>query len=300
MSRDRVFDLGYRGLPPDTPRQPPAWAIARTMLMLAWRQRSTKVVLLVCLAVLGGHGLWLVSALLFERFADVGGAAFSAAEMVGEAREVLANFLRVQFFTSALAVAVIAGGAVADDRAAGAFDLYFARPLTRRDYALGKLGGAALVPIATLLLPSLLLWVTAVGIAPDDASGDLWWLVVPSLAGGLCAVVVLAATIIGLSSLGQKGRTVTIVYIALMIFMSSVLEGIVAAGYDWAGYLAPERDLHTVVEWLFEPGQSMLGSQIGSHHTTNSSALGAFLGLCGWAAAGLGLLWHRLRTEVVG
>ena len=106
---DRVFEVGYRPITERGKRQPPAVAIARTMLTLAWRQRATKIVLLVCLAVLGGHGVWLVGQLLFERFgADLGGAGVPVGELVGSTREVLANFLRVQFFTTAIAVAVIA------------------------------------------------------------------------------------------------------------------------------------------------------------------------------------------------
>lgn len=300
MSDDRVFSIGYRPLAERGPRQPPAWAIARTMLMLAWRQRATKIVLLVCLAVLGGHGIWLVSTLLFERFSDFRNGGFSLGEMVGETREVLANYLRMQFYTTAFAVAVIAGGAVAEDRAAGAFDLYFARPLTRADYALGKLGGAGLVPVATILLPVMLLWLVAVGIAPDDLRPSLWWLGVPSLAGGVMGSAVLAFTIIGFSALGQKGRTVSVAYIAGVVFLSSIVEGIIAGGHEWVGYLAPERDLHTLVEWLFEPDRSLLGSQLGRYAATNDSVLLSFGGLCAWIAAGFGLFWWRLRTEVVG
>lgn len=303
MSDDRVFSVGYRPLPADGRRMPPAWAIARTLLMLAWRQRATKIVLLVCLGVLGGHGIWLISTLLFERFGGAGGMAgsgFALGEMVGETREVLANYLRVQFFTTAFAIAVIAGGAIADDRAAGAFDLYFARPLTRADYAIGKLGGAAIVPVATILAPVMLLWLTALGIAPDALRGELWWLGVPALAGGLLGSAVLAFTIIGFSSLGQKGRNVSVGYIAGVVFLSSIIEGIIAGGHDWVGYFAPERDLHTLVEWLFEPGQSLIGSQIGRHGSANHSVLASFGGLCAWIAAGFGLFWWRLRTEVVG
>lgn len=300
--RDRVFSIGYRPLPDRGRRQPPAIAIARTMLVLAWRQRATKIVLLICLAVLGGHGAWLVGQLLFERFgAEMGAGALPVGELVGSTREVLANFLRVQFFTTAIAVAVIAGGAVAEDRSAGAFDLYFARPLTRADYALGKLGGAGLVPAATILAPVLLLWLTALGIAPAPLRAELWWLGVPSLAGGLLSVVVLATTIIGLSAIGQKARTVSVAYIAGLLVLSGVVEGLTGAGYSVAGYLGPERDLHTVVDWLLAPEQSVLGAQVSSRYTPiNASPLGAFAALLAWAGAGFGLFWWRLRSEVVG
>jgi len=299
---DRVFSVGYRPLTDEGRRQPPALAIARTMLVLAWRQRATKIVLLVCLAVLGGHGVWLVGQLLFERFgAELGTAALPVDQLVGSTREVLANFLRVQFFTTAIAIAVIAGGAIAEDRAAGAFDLYFARPLTRSDYAGGKLLGAALVPISTILLPVVLLWLTALGIAPPALRSELWWLGVPSFAGGALSVLVLATTIIGVSAIGQKARTVSVAYIAGLIVLSGVVEGLTGAGYGIAGYLGPERDLHTVVDWLLDPQQSMVGGAVASRYTPiNGSPLGALVALLGWASAGFGLFWWRLRSEVVG
>lgn len=302
MSDDRVFAIGYRPLGDRGRRQPPAWAIARTMLTLAWRQRSTKIVLLMCLAVLGFHGVWLVGQLLFERLTEGPiGHGVPVGELVGETREVLASFLRAQFYATAIAVAVIAGGAVAEDRAAGAFDLYFARPLTRADYALGKLGGAGLVPTVTVLIPVVLLWAVAVGIAPAGLRAELWWLGVPALAGGALATAVLAATIIGLSSVGRRARTVSVAYIAGLLVMSGVLEGITGAGFPLAGYLAPERDLHTLVDWLLEPGRSLAGAQISARfRPTNPSVFGSLLGLLGWIGAGLGLFWWRLRSEVVG
>lgn len=299
---DRVFEVGYRPLSERGKRQPPAVAIARTMLTLAWRQRATKLVLLVCLAVLGGHGVWLVGQLLFERFGSgMGAGGIPVGELVGSTREVLANFLRVQFFTTAIAVGIIAGGAVAEDRAAGAFDLYFARPLTRADYALGKLGGAGLVPFVTILLPVVLLWLTALGIAPAELRSELWWLGVPALAGGVLSTVVLATTIIGLSAIGQKARTVSIIYVAGLLVLSGVVEGLTNGGFALAGYIAPERSLHTVIDWLLAPQQSMLGSQVSSRYTPiNHSVLGSLTALLGWAGAGFGLFWWRLRTEVVG
>lgn len=299
---DRVFEVGYRAMPDRGKRQPPAVAIARTMLTLAWRQRATKIVLLVCLGVLAGHGVWLVGQLLFERFgSEVGAAGMPVGELVGSAREVLANFLRVQFFTTAIAVAVIAGGAIAEDRAAGAFDLYFARPLTRADYALGKLGGAGLVPFVTILLPVVLLWLTAIGIAPPALRSELWWLAVPALGGGILSVVVLATTIIGLSAVGQKARTVSIAYVAGLLVLSGIIEGLTNGGFALAGYFAPERSLHTVIDWLLAPEQSMLGGQIsGRYRPINHSVFGSLVALLGWAGAGFGLFWWRLRSEVVG
>ncbi len=301
MNGERIYAVGYRPLDFKGRRQSPPWPIARTMLLLAWRKRATKVALLFCLAVVGGHGLWLVAQLLFRRYAgEMGGAHMLAVDqLVGQAQEVFAAFLSMQFFVTAVALSVIAGGAVAEDRAAGAFELYFARPLTPRQYAVGKLLGAGLVPAATLVLPSLLLWIVAVGVAPPALRAQLWWLVVPALAGALLAAATLTATVVGLSALGRKARTVGVVYVGGLILLSGVAEGLAAGGVGWAGYLAPERDLRTVADTLLNVGLPSVGAQFLPHRPqANPDALLSAAGLLAYAAAGLGALWWRLRAEV--
>lgn len=293
---DQVFQVGYRPLPDHVRRQPPAVAIARTLLVLAWRRRSTKLGLLMCLAVLAGHGVWLVIQLLVQRFGDGLTAGMPVSELVGNARGVLASYLMFQFYVTGVVLAVIAGGAVAEDRAAGAFDLYFARPLTRADYAMGKLGGAAAVPVVTLVLPSVLLWLVAVGIAPPSIRSGLWWPGVPALVCAVIAVALLATTVIGLSAISLKGRTVSIAYVAGLGIILAVTEGLASgAGYDLAGYIAPERSLRTVVQWLLEPKQGLIASG-----PTNHSVFGSMVSLAAWIGAGAGLFWWRLRSEVVG
>lgn len=293
---DQVFQVGYRPLVDRGKRQPPAVAIARTMLVLAWRQRATKIVLLFCLAVLGGHGVWLVTQLLLERFGDGLTGGVPIGTLMGNTRGVLASYILWQLYATGIAVAVIAGGAVAEDRAAGAFDLYFARPLTRADYALGKLGGAAAVPIVTILLPSMLLWLVAVGIAPPAVRAGLWWPAIPTLLCAALAVALLATTIIGLSAVSRKARTVSIAYVAALALIPLITEGLASgAGYGLAGYFAPERSLRTVVQWLLEPQQGLI-----ANGPTNHSVLGSLAGLGAWIGGGFGLFWWRLRSEVVG
>ena len=128
----------------------------------------------------------MVTQVLLRRFDDTGlaQAAFADATF-GTTQEVLSSFVQVQFMTCAVALAIIAAGFVADDRHAGAFDLYFARPLTRMDYALGKSLATAAVPLAALVLPALGLWFVAVGGTSAAHGGALWSLGIPTLATAL-------------------------------------------------------------------------------------------------------------------
>lgn len=297
---DHVYAVGYRRIPGGAPRRGAWWPIARTMLALAWRRRATKLALLLCLMVVGVFGVWLVGQLLIKRY--TGGGAMGLvgpAQLVGEAQEAFSNFLQSQFYVTAIAIAVIAGGAVADDRHAGAFELYFSRPLGRMDYALGKLAGAALVPLATMVVPVLLLWLLAVGIAPPDLRRELWWLVVPALCGATLAGAALTTTVVGVSAISERSRAVSIAYVAALVVSSGIFEGLTEAGLAWAGYLAPQRDLRTVVDALLDVGgTSLAGQLVHGRLPANDSVLLSLAGLLAYTGAGLGLLAMRLKREV--
>ncbi len=258
MSDDRIYAVGYRRLQQKATLRSPVWPIARTMLVLAWRKRATKIALLACGAVFVIFGFGVVGQLVAQRFAgDLGGELLG--NVVGNTQNSLAIFVSVQFYFTTFAIAVVAGGAVADDRSAGAFDLYFSRPLTRGDYALGKLWGAAI------------------------------------------AGAVLASTIVGLSAFGTSARGVGIAYVAVLVGIGAVCEGLAAAGLDWAGYLSPSRDLRTVSDALLAVGPKALLEKLAvGRAALNDSALFSMLGLAGYIVAGIGGLWKRLSDEVVG
>ncbi len=298
-SPDRIYDVGYRKMSDRSRPRRPAWAIARTMLVLAWRKRSTKVALLCCAGVALVAGVAVVVQLLTQRALGAT-PGLDIGKLVGGTQETLAGFVSVQFYFTAFAIAVVAGGAVADDRAAGAFDLYFARPLTRMDYALGKLLGAGLVPGVTLLVPVALLWLIAVGIAPPGLREQMWWLVVPALGGAALASAVLASTIVGVSAFGTSARGVGIAYITLLVGAGAVGEGIAQAGWDAFGYLSPSRDLRTVSDALLQVGAPSVLLQTLTKSTLNPNAALSALALLGFTGAGLGALWKRLGDEVVG
>lgn len=297
---DQIYAVGYRPLAAKGRRWVP-WPIARTALTLAWRRRATKGAMLLCLMVFFGHGLYLVGQMMAMEFTQRQGHGFGVNSMVygvlGQTQEVLATFLHTQFLATALALSIIGGGLIADDVHAGAFELYFARPLSRRTYAAGKLLAAAAVPALTILLPFIILWVLAVGISPSGQRGDLWWLILPGLGGGLLATATLASTVVGLSALGERGRTVGVIYVVILFALSALGEGLVEAGYDWAGYLSLQRNVSTVADSLLDVGFTSTAAELMRPHNVgvNPSAGPSALALGGFIAAGLGALWGRLR-----
>lgn len=300
---DTIHAVGYRRLP-EQRRRRPIWAIARTLISLALKRRITKLALVMCLMVLVGHGIWLAVQLMGERIAaeggfNLGGGSFGVRDTVGHVEEVISAYLRVQFYFTVPTIAVMAGGAVAEDRHAGAFELYFSRPLTRLDYCLGKLLGAAIIPGVTLIVATMVLWLAAVGIAPDTLRGDLWHIGLPAFAGAALGTVLLASLIVGLSAVSQRARNVGVAFVTLMLVIGGIAEGMAESGYAWGGYLSPERDLSTVVHAMLEVGTPSLansffssGSQFNTDVYTSAIALGAYIVL------GLSALWISLSREV--
>lgn len=300
--KETIHAIGYRRLEP-AKRRRPVWAIARTLVALALRRRVTKFALLLCLMVLVGHGIWLTVVMLGEQFGGRVGHGFrgpwGVRDTVGRLEEIIATYLQVQFYFTLPALAVVAGGAVADDRHAGAFELYFARPLSRWEYCAGKLLGAAAVPLTTLFLATLFLWVAAIGIAPDTLSSDLWHLALPGLGGALLGTALLTSMIVGLSAVSRRARNVGIAFVTLMVILVPVTEGLAQSGYAWGGYLSPERDLRTIIDYLLDIGSpSIARSVMPSRTQVNSDVFMSAVALGGYIMAGLGMLWAGVSREV--
>ena len=305
--KDRIFAVGYRRLPGERPRYWAPWPIARTALSLAWRRRSTKLGVALCGFGVFGHGMALGIQLLANRVlrgaegpqGDLMSAMVTG--VVGNAHSALANFIGVQLVLVALLLAIVGAGLIAEDRRTGAMELYFSRPLTRRDYIVGKVLAAGLVPVGLLVVPYLLLWLLAVGTAPPEAASTMLGLLLPGLAGSLLAAVLLTFTIVGVSALGERGRTVGALYFVGIVILNALGDSLPDLGYDAAGYLSPLRNIQTVVDAALGAGGSgMLLGMLTERPDTNASVLLALVCVVGLSAAGLGLLVWRVRQEVAG
>jgi ABC-type Na+ efflux pump permease subunit len=301
--KDQVFSVGYRRLPGERPHRWAPWPIARTALALAWRKRSTKLGVALCTGSVVIHGMVLTTQVLLDRF--MGGdddlRTTMMQSIVGSVHTTFATYIGVQMVACAFLLAMVAAGLVAEDRRTGAMELYFSRPLRRRDYVLGKLLAAGLVPAATLVLPFLLLWVLTVGMAPPHAAGPLMGLLLPGLMGAVVAAAVLTTTILGLSAVGERGRTVGVIYVVGMLVLSSMGDALSDQGHRWAGYLSPMRNVQTLSDAVLDAGSTgLLLSMVSSRPETNPSALVATACLFGLAALGAFVLVWRVRREVAG
>jgi hypothetical protein len=307
--KDEVCAIGYRRLPARTEKRWAPGAIARTAIALAFRKRSSKIALVLCAFVVFAHGATLVGQVLVGTLGnqlgdeDLGGRIMAGMvqQAVGQVHGTLSTFLGVQLHATALLLAVVAGGLIAEDRRTRAFELYFSRPLGALDYAIGKGLVAVAVPFTTIFVPFLGLWILAVGIAPDELARELWRLLLPGLLGALLCVAVLASTLLGASALGERGRTVGVAYVLGLGLLGAFADGLAQEGIAWAGYLGPLRDVQTVADALLRSGSpGMLASVLDVRAQTNDSALFSALALFAMIAGGLAALAARLRAQVRG
>lgn len=300
--KDRIFAVGYRRLPTGRMQRWAPWPIARTALALAWRKRSTKLGVALCAMSMFGHGLVMTTQMLTERFVGSGTGIQQALVkgIVGPVHGTLAAFIGIQMLACSLLLAMVGAGLLAEDRRTGAMELYFSRPLRRRDYVAGKLLAAGLVPAGTLLLPFFMLWLLAVGIAPPMVGAPLLRLLLPGLSSALVASVVLTTTILGLSALGERGRTVGVIYVVAMVMLSTLGDALPQAGHRWGGYLSPMRNVQTLGDAALQVSGGGLLDLLVSRPATNPSVALATLCLLALSALGLGLVLWRVRREVAG
>lgn len=139
-----------------------------------------------------------------------------------------------------LLVITIFGGAglVANDLRTGAILVYLSRPLTRRDYVLGKLGVLMLLDLSVTLVPGLLLYLIALALAPEQfAKWDLAWIGPAIVLQSLVMSLVMSLVGLAVSSLSRSAR------VAGIGFFGAVVGLEVARGILYAIYRRPETAL---------------------------------------------------------
>jgi ABC-2 type transport system permease protein len=154
----------------------------------------------------------------------------------------------------AFMIALFAGGsAVADDARAGAFQFYFARPLTREQYVLGKLVATVSLTAIVTMGPALLL---ALFRLATSASAAEVWQRLPSLLGavvlGAIEALALAAPALALSSL-SKGRGYAQGSFAALFLLPWVVGGIFVrvTRSAWPAIVSLPDQFENIGRWLY-------------------------------------------------
>lgn len=193
-----------------------------------------------------------------EQTMSVGGiegmaAVFAQRAMVNiEVKNQIAEFNHVMRIFALLAVAWFGAGLLSEDRRLGAHQLYFARPLTRLDYFLGKFLTVAFFGCCAILFPGLFICLMASWSSPEwsfiKEEGDVIW---RTIAYAAIWITLVSSVVLAVSSVVNK-KTFALAgvfgFFMLDHGMGSVL-GTVQAEYRALSLIHSQR---RVRNWLFE------------------------------------------------
>jgi ABC-2 type transport system permease protein len=219
------------------------WPITREALRLVLARRAFLGLLLL------GWGQFFVRVIhvyVVTRFPDAGRVLPIDGRMFGQ-------FLGIQtVFT--LFISIFGGaGLIANDLRTGAILVYLSRPLTRRDYVLGKLGVLLALNLSVTLAPALLLYVIALALAPDQfATWKLAWLGPAIVLHSIVLSLVMSLLALAVSSLSRSARVAGLGFFGL-VFGLEIVRGVLRAVYDRpeAALVSIQGDLQSLGNALF-------------------------------------------------
>lgn len=207
------------------------WVIARTSLRTYLSFLRTKLVLLA---------LWVAGPLVAGVFVLVEyglrGQLSQFTEITAPSGDYVTYFLQTQAFSLAILFMANGCGVISEDLRYRTFQLFFSKPLSRLDYALGKyLSLLMLGSLVTVLPATLLAGLRAAFYMQTDHFG----LVAKQMAIGLglsgFITLVMSAIVIGLSSLTPRTGYVVLSWIGVLM-VPLILSGIVAIATDGAAW----------------------------------------------------------------
>lgn len=225
------------------------WPITREALRLILSKRSFLALLVLAwLPFLG----FLIYVWALTQFGTIAEGMASALPRGGE---VFATFFKWQLRLGLILTTFGGAGLVANDLRTGAILVYLSRPLTRRDYVIGKLSVLLAINLFVTLVPGVLLYGVAIALAPAQfLKWDLAWLG-PAVA--LHAIVLslsLSLPALAVSSLSRSARVAGLAFFGLVMGLDMV-AGIVGAIGRW-----PETMLLSLQACVNALGDALLGA----------------------------------------
>lgn len=182
------------------------------------------------------------------------GTQFSQlAELLPVDGRLFGGFLRMQsvfvFF-----LALFGGSSlVADDLRCGAILVYLSRPLTRRDYVVGKLGVVLSLGLAVTLVPGLVLYGAGLGLAPDQfAKWEMAWIGPAIVLQSLVVSLLIGLVTLALSSITRSANFARLGLIGVWVGLEFVsFVGALLMKMPRLRYLSLQANLNAIGDSLF-------------------------------------------------
>ena len=172
-------------------------------------------------------------------------------------------FFKVQIFFIMLVVALAGPGLISQDLRFNALPMYFARPLTRLDYFVGKLGVIGTLVAWVAVGPAVFAYVLGACFSLDlSVVRETYPVLLASVVYGLVITLSVGTLMLALSSLSRRSLYIGIAWAGLWLISSAtatILTTINAESRRLEGY--ETEMLHWVAENPPPPGTKMFGSR---------------------------------------
>jgi ABC-2 type transport system permease protein len=240
-----IHDLGYRHWAGEWTSHPYRWwVITRQGIgLLAGKKLFRALLLLSMIPFVVRAVLIYISTLIPQNapFLKIGPKFFE-------------DFLSQQMWFFTFAITIYAGaGLIANDLKVNALQIYLAKPITRRDYILGKLGVLVFFLSLPTLIPGLLLFVLALLFKADAGFlRDNYWVAGSIAAYSILIIFTYALIMLALSSLSRSSRFAGINF-AAVLFFSQILYAILheILRTERAGLISLSNNVNQVGDFLF-------------------------------------------------
>lgn len=219
------------------------WPITREALRLLLARRAFLGLLALCWTPFLGFVIYVWALTQFPeagRMFPTGGALFG-------------RFFQWQVPLVLLLTTFGGAGLVASDLRTGGILVYLSRPLTRRDYVIGKLGVLLALILSVTLVPGLLLYGVALGLAPEHfLKWSLAWIAPAVALHALTISVTFGLLVLAVSSLSKRAWAAGLAFFGLMAILDS-LGGILRLvfGRTESVLVSPQGSLRVVGDALF-------------------------------------------------
>lgn len=239
-----IYDQGYRRYEAREPlRRARFWPITREALRLLLARRAFLFLLIPCWApfLVRVVQIWVVT-----QFPQAGRVLPVDGRLFGE-------FLNQQIGLALILTTFGGAGLIANDLRTGAILVYLSRPLTRRDYVLGKLAVLLALNLSVTLVPGLLLYGIGLALAPEQyLKLELWWLAPAVLGHALLISLSLSLLALAVSSLSRSARVAGLGFFGLIAGLE-MARGVLRNVFEarWATLLSLQADLRGVGNALF-------------------------------------------------
>ena len=270
-------------------RRFPWWPIARTGILLAFRKKRFKFIFAGAFIP---SIVFLVGLYISERLEDFKAIIQGSDRLLNIDPKYFATYLASDWllFLIVLVLAYGAGGLIADDLKHNSLQLYFSRPLGKKDYLAGKMSVVAFFVLILTALPGLLLIVFKLVFAGSFKFFLQYpWLPLSVLGYSALLTVFFAFYVLLLSALSKNSRYVFILIFGAYIF-SNVLFGILHEIFE-----TPYMALFSVPANLQQAGAFVFGQKL-PHAFPAVWSLAVLAGICGLSAV---VLNRKIRSVEV-